>query len=146
MLNTDFREFLEFLNENKVRYLVVGGFAVAIHGYPRYTKDIDIWVEMEQENISRLIRALDQFGFASLGLKSEDFLVEDQIIQLGYPPERIYILVTLPGVEFATCYEAKATIDVDGIQVPFINKEHFIKNKRASGRHQDLAYIENLGD
>lgn len=145
MLNSDFKEFLESLNANKVRYLVVGGFAVAIHGYPRYTKDIDIWVEMEQENTSRLIRALEQFGFSSLGLKPEDFLVEDQIIQLGYPPRRIDILVTLPGVEFSACYEAKTTHNINGIQVNFISKENLIKNKRASGRHQDLADLENLG-
>lgn len=145
MLTSDFKEFLEFLNANNVRYLVVGGFAVAIHGYPRYTKDIDIWVDMERENAANLIHALSQFGFDSLHLTVEDFLIEDQIIQLGYPPSRIDILVTLPGVDFATCYRARKIIVIDEILVSFIDKADLIKNKRASGRHQDLADLENLG-
>lgn len=146
MLTSDFKEFLESLNANNVRYLVVGGFAVAIHGYPRYTKDIDIWVEMERENATNLIHALSQFGFDSLHLKVEDFLIEDQIIQLGYPPSRIDILVTLPGVDFVTCYKARKIVVVDEIPVSFIDKADLIKNKQASGRHQDLADLENLGE
>lgn len=81
MLNQDFKEFIELLSANSVRYLVVGGYAVALHGYPRYTKDLDIWVESTKENAGRIIKTLDQFGFDSLGLKSEDFLEEDTIIQ-----------------------------------------------------------------
>lgn len=89
MLNQDFKEFIQLLNDNQVHYLVVGGYAVAVHGYPRYTKDIDIWIDLAQENAASIVKALEQFGFASLGLKESDFLVEDQIIQLGYPPNRI---------------------------------------------------------
>ncbi len=88
MLNQDFKEFIQFLNANSVRYLVVGGYAVAVHGHPRYTKDIDIWIEMSSENADNLLKALEQFGFGSLGLNSQDFLTPDQIIQLGYPPNR----------------------------------------------------------
>lgn len=99
-LNPDLREFIELLNVNDVEYLVVGGYAVAFHGYPRYTKDIEIWVWIDPSIASRIIRALEQFGFSSLGLMQEGFLVPDQIIQLGNPPNRIDLLTTIPGVEF----------------------------------------------
>ena len=95
VLSPDFREFLQSLNDNRVRYLVVGGYAVAAHGHPRYTKDLDIWFAVAPENLRRLIAALDQFGFSSLGLTEEDFSVPDQVIQLGYPPSRIDLLNTL---------------------------------------------------
>ena len=144
VLNQDFKEFIQSLNDNDVRYLVVGGYAVAFHGYPRYTKDIDVWVEMIVGNASRVIKALDQFGFVSLELKASDFLMPDQIIQLGYPPRRIDILTTLPGVEFSDCYSSRIITDIDGVPVNFIDLENLKKNKKATGRHQDLADLENL--
>jgi len=143
-LNQDFKEFIESLNDNDVRYLVVGGYAVALHGYPRYTKDIDIWVEMTAENASRVIKALDHFGFGSLDIKAADFMIPDQIIQLGYPPRRIDILTTLPGVEFSDCYASRVIIDMGDISVNFIDLKNLKKNKQATGRHQDLADLENL--
>ena len=143
-LNQDFKEFIQSLNDNGVRYLVVGGYAVAQHGHPRYTKDIDIWIEMSKENAARVVKALDQFGFASLGLKESDFLEADQIIQLGYPPSRIGISTTLLGVEFSECYPSRINVEMDGAQVNFIDLENLIKNKKAVGRHQDLADLENL--
>ena len=145
MLNQDFKEFIQSLNDNNVRYLVVGGYAVALHGYPRYTKDIDIWIESTQENADRLIDALDQFGFGTLGLKAEDFLEPDQIIQLGYAPNRIDLITTLVGVEFRSCYEARVEVRIDELKVSFIDVESLKKNKKASGRLQDLADVENLG-
>ncbi len=105
MLSRDFKEFIALLNEHEVRYLVVGGYAVAFHGYPRYTKDIDVWVELSPENAARIVRALEEFGFGSLGLDTGDFLESDQIIQLGYPPNRIDILTTLKGITFDECYK-----------------------------------------
>ena len=144
MLHQDFKEFIRLLNDNQVRYLVVGGYAVALHGYPRYTKDIDLWVEIAPENSSKIIHALDQFGFGSLGLKMEDFLELDTIIQLGYPPNRIDLMTTLPGIDFETCYEAKIQVEIDEIIVNFIDLENLKKNKKASGRNQDLADLENL--
>ena len=144
MLNQDFKEFIESLNDNRVRYLVVGGYAVALHGYPRYTKDIDIWVEMTAENASNILKALHQFGFGSLGVNEADFVIPNQMLQLGYPPGRIDILTTLPGVEFAECYPTRMVVDIDGVSVNFIDLEHLKKNKRATGRHQDLADLENL--
>ncbi len=144
MLNQDFKEFIQSLNDNSVRYLVVGGYAVALHGYPRYTKDMDVWVEMTVDNASKIVKALNQFGFGSLDLKEADFIEPDQIIQLGYPPRRIDILTTLPGVEFSECYLSHTTVNVEGVSVNFIDLENLKKNKRATGRHQDLADLENL--
>lgn len=144
MLNPDFREFIESLNDNGVRYLVVGGYAVAFHGHPRYTKDFDVWIEMSEANAARMVAALEQFGFGSLGLTAADFLVPDQIIQLGYPPNRIDILTTLPGVEFSECYPSRIVVDIDGLPVNFIDLENLKRTKRASGRLQDLADLEYL--
>ena len=146
MLNQDFKEFIQSLNDNQVCYLVIGGYAVALHGYPRYTKDIDIWIEMTPENAAKLIQALQQFGFGSLGLTSEDFLAPDQVIQLGYPPNRIDLITTPDGVDFATCFAAKLEVMLDGITVNFIDLENLRTNKKASGRLQDLADLENLED
>jgi predicted nucleotidyltransferase len=144
MLNQDFKEFIQLLNNNQVRYLVLGGYAVAIHGYPRYTKDIDIWVEMSLLNSHKLLKALEQFGFGSLGLTPNDFLTPDQVVQLGYPPNRIDLITTPDGVEFETCYLSKIEVEIDNIVVKFIDLENLKKNKRASGRLQDLADLENL--
>ena len=144
VLNPDFKEFIRSLNANQVRYLVVGGYAVAFHGHPRYTKDMDVWLDRNPENAERVIQALEQFGFGSLGLKVADFLIADQIIQLGYPPNRIDLLTTLPGVEFEPCYAARLEAVIDETPINFINLDNLKKNKRASGRHQDLADVENL--
>lgn len=144
MLNPDFKEFIQSLNDNQVRYLVVGGYAVALHGHPRYTKDIDIWIEMEVDNSKKVIRALEQFGFGSLDIKGEDFLIPDEIIQLGYPPSRIDLITTLPGVEFPACYNARVEVEMDGTVVNFIDLENLRKNKRASGLAQVLADLKNL--
>jgi hypothetical protein len=144
VLNQDFKEFIQSLNNNGVRYLVIGGYAVAFHGHPRYTKDIDIWISMSSENASNMVKALDEFGFGSLGLKVDDFVVPDRIVQLGYPPSRIDILTTPSGVDFDTCYKARIQTTVDGILVNFIDLESLKRNKKSTGRHQDLADVENL--
>jgi predicted nucleotidyltransferase len=144
VLNQDFKEFIQSLNDNKVKYLVVGGYAVALHGYPRYTKDMDIWVDMSAENAEKIVKALDTFGFGSLGIEASEFTIENQMLQLGNPPGRIDILTTLPGVEFSKCYSSRTIIEVDGVSVNFIDLENLKKNKKATGRHQDLADIENL--
>ncbi len=104
MLNEDFKEFIQSLNDNQVRYLVVGGYAVALHGYPRYTEGIDIWIELSPANAGRIIRALEQFSFGALGFRDQDFLEAETIIQLGYPPRRIDLLTTLSGVDFEECF------------------------------------------
>jgi hypothetical protein len=146
MLNQDFKEFIQFLNDNHVRYLVVGGYAVAIHGHPRYTKDMDIWIESSLDNANNLLQALDQFGFSSLGLQTQDFLTPEQIIQLGYPPNRIDLLTNIDGVIFEDCYPLRLEVLIDDIVVNFIDLDNLRKNKKASGRLQDLADLENLMD
>jgi predicted nucleotidyltransferase len=144
VLNQDFKEFIQSLNDNGVRYLVIGGYAVAFHGHPHYTKDIDIWIAMDSENATNIVKALEQFGFASLGLQAADFLMPDQIIQFGYPPNRIDMITTTPGVDFDICYASRVQAEIDGTQVNFIDLENLKRNKKAVGRHQDLADIENL--
>lgn len=144
VLNKDFKEFIESLNKNNVRYLVVGGYAVAFHGHPRYTKDLDIWIQSDEKNAENLLAALDDFGFGSLDLKAEDFLTPGYIIQLGYPPNRIDLLTVIKGVEFETCYAAKIHTEIEGIRINFIDLSNLKKNKKSTGRYQDLADLENL--
>lgn len=144
MLSKDFKEFIALLNAHNVRYLVVGGYAVAFHGYPRYTKDLDVWIELSTENAASLLRALEEFGFGSVGLKSEDFLESNQVIQLGYPPNRIDIVTALTDVKFDDCYAARIEVDIQGLKINLIDLEHLKQNKRATGRPQDLADAENL--
>ena len=144
MLNQDFKEFLQSLNNNGVRYLVIGGYAVAFHGYPRYTKDIDIWIELSSDNAERLVRALDDFGFGSLNLTSQKFLQPHKVFQLGHPPRRIDILTSPAGVVFDDCYVRRIESTIDGVLVPFLSLDDLKAAKQAAGRHQDLADLENL--
>ena len=144
MLSQDFKEFIKSLNDNQVRYLVVGGYAVAIHGHPRYTKDLDVWLELSPANAAQIIKALTQFGFGSLSLRDEDFLDATQVVQLGYPPNRIDLILSLRGVDFESCYQTRLQLPIDDVTVNFIDLENLKKNKRAVGRLQDLADLENL--
>jgi hypothetical protein len=144
MLSKDFKEFISLLNKNDVKYLIVGGYAVALHGHPRYTKDIDIWIEINTENAAKVVMAIKQFGFDSLNLQQDDFLVSDQVIQLGQPPNRIDILSTISGVDFAACYASRLQIEIDGININLIDLNNLKKNKQATGRLQDLADVEKL--
>jgi len=129
---------------NSVRYLVVGGYAVALHGYPRYTKDPDVWIEPSSQNAQNVLKALIAFGFGSLNISTGDFLEEDNIIQLGYPPNRIDLITSLKGLVFDECYPYRVKVDIQGILIHFIDLEHLKINKKATGRPQDLADLENL--
>lgn len=144
MLSKDFKEFIELLNEHNVKYLLVGGYAVAFHGHPRYTKDLDVWIELSPENADKVIKSLEKFGFGLLGLKPGDFLESDQIIQLGYPPNRIDILTTLKKLKFESCYKVRVEVEIQGLKINFIDLESLKQNKLATGRPQDLADVENL--
>ncbi len=144
VLSPDFKEFLQLLNENNVKYLIVGAYAVAVHGHPRYTGDLDVWIETTAENAQRIAEVLDRFGFGSTSVDKKDFLEIGQVIQLGYPPNRIDILTSLDGIEFSECYPRRVEFDIDGIQVRFVDLESLKKNKRAVGRYQDLADLEKL--
>ncbi len=144
ILNQDFREFIESLNKNDVQYLVVGGYAVAFHGHPRYTQDLDVWIKVEPDNAQRVTQALSDFGFESLGLKPDDFLTPGYVIQLGYPPYRIDILTEVKGVDFDNCYSQRVIADIGGVSVYFIDLENLKLNKRAVARDQDLADLKAL--
>jgi len=144
IIDRNFKEFIQLLNKNRVKYLIVGGYAVALHGHPRYTKDLDIWIYIEKNNAEKLINALHEFGFASLDIKSSDFLVNENVIQLGSPPNRIDLLTSVDGVEFNPCYQSKVEVKIEDIIIDFINLEDLKKNKKATGRYQDLADLENL--
>ena len=146
MLNRDFREFVESLNSNKVKYLLVGGYAIAFHGHPRYTKDLDIWLELSEENAVNVMKALKDFGFGDLDVSKEDFLHEGMVVQLGYPPNRIDLISSSDGVDFAECYASRIEIEIGELKISVIDLENLKKNKKASGRLQDLADLEKLGD
>jgi hypothetical protein len=145
-LDRDFSEFIACCIARDVRFLIVGGYAVAAHGHPRYTKDLDVWVWVDPQNASRLIAALDDFGFGSLGLSVQDLLDPDAVIQLGYPPKRIDLLTRVDGLTFKPCYEARVIVEIDGTGVPFIDLANLRRNKRAAGRPQDLADLAALDD
>lgn len=145
-LDPNFLEFIELLDGHDVRYLVVGGYAVALHGHPRYTADLDVWLLVHPENAEAMLAALREFGFTDTDLTAEDFLVEDRVVQLGYPPLRIDLLTSLDGVEFEDCYDRRIEVEIGEVDIPFIALEDLRRNKRAVGRHQDLADLEALGD
>ncbi len=144
VLNKDFREFIALLNANSVKYLIVGGYAVGFHGYPRYTKDLDVWILASEENAENILKALEQFGFSDVGLQKQDFLKPDEFVQLGYPPNRIDIVMSCDGVDFNSCFNSRKEVMVDGLTINFIDLENLKKNKKASGRPQDLADLDNL--
>jgi hypothetical protein len=143
-LHPDFRGLLECLAARDVRFLVVGGYAVAAHGHPRYTGDLDVWVWTEEQNAAGVHAALEDFGFASLGLVPADFAVPGRVVQLGYPPVRIDLLTSIDGVEFEDCFERRVLIDVGGVTAPFISLADLRRNKQASGRPQDVADVAAL--
>jgi predicted nucleotidyltransferase len=144
MFSPDFREFVALLNKHEVQYMIVGGYAVGIHGHPRYTGDLDIWLLPDSVNATKILKAIKAFGFGLLDIKEADLTKEDSIIQLGYPPLRIDLLTSIDGVHFNECYPNRKEIEIDGLPVNFIGYADLIKNKKASGRHQDLGDIENL--
>jgi len=143
-LPPDFKEFLKLLSDHEVAYLLVGGYAVAYHGYPRATADMDIWVGIHPHNAQRLVDAIKAFGFDMPELSSDVFLKEDRIIRMGVPPIRIEIVTSASGVDFEQCYAARVVDELDGVAVNLINLEHLKINKKAAGRHRDLDDLDNL--
>ncbi len=144
ILDNNFREFIALLNEYQVKYLVIGGYAVNFHGYPRYTKDIDFWILLQPDNAQNLLKAIQAFGFGSLGLKEEDFLQAENIIQLGYEPYRIDILMDIEGGNFETCFESRIVFEHEKTIINFLSVEDLIQIKQKAGRLQDLADAEKL--
>lgn len=143
-LTKDWREFVELLNSNGVEYLVVGAFAVAYHGYPRYTGDLDLLVRPTAENADRVLRALSEFGFEKLGIQAADLRSPGMVIQLGVQPNRIDLLTAITGVTFEEAWASRSDADLDGTATHFIGRGELIRNKERTGRAKDLGDAEEL--
>ncbi len=147
-VNNDFRDLLAALLESAVRFMVVGAHAMAVHGVPRATGDLDVWIAGDPDNVACAWSALARFGapLASLGMIPEDLRRPDQVLQLGLPPRRIDLLTSISGVSFDEAWPARCIHDVSGLAVPFLGRAALVRNKRASGRPKDLADLEALGE
>lgn len=141
-LPTEFKEFLRSFNDHDVDYLLIGGYAVGYHGYPRATADIDVWVASNRSNADRIVEALKAFGFDVPELTPALFLEEHRIVRMGRAPLRIEI--SIDGVEFEACYRERIVDTIEGLEISIINLEHLKQNKRASGRLKDLADLDYL--
>ena len=143
-LPQDFKDFLRLLNVHKVDYLLIGGYAVGYHGYPRATADLDIWVGTGAENAKKLVAVLKEFGFDLPEVKEALFLQKDKVLRMGNAPIRIELLTTISGVDFQSCYKSRIEDSIDGIKINIIDLENLKKNKKASGRFRDLDDLEKL--
>jgi hypothetical protein len=144
MFNNDFKEFIELLEKHQVKYLVVGGYAVGFHGYPRFTGDLDIWLQPDPENAIRILIAIRDFGFNFSNLNEKDFEVPGNVVQIGNPPLRIDLLTEIDGVQFEDAYAQRIEATIFNQKTNFISYNDLIKNKRATGRFKDLGDVENL--
>ena len=138
-ISKDLQEFIDLLNANGVEYVVVGAFAVAWHGYPRFTADIDLFVRSSRANAELVVKALRDFGFGSLNGVADDLCRPDQILQLGVKPNRIDIITSIAGVSFDEAWNARIAGSIDGLPVLFLGREELIRNKESAGRPQDIA-------
>ena len=145
MFSKDFREFVELLIKHKAEYLIVGGYAVGIHGYPSYTGDLDIWLNPTDENATRILEAIRDFGFSSSDITIDDLTKEGNVIQLGYPPLRIDLLNHIDGVMFEECYKNKKVVEIEKLSINFISYQDLLKNKRTkeqvAGHRMQLTLI-----
>lgn len=140
----DFSEFVALLERHNVRYMIVGGYALAAHGLPRATGDLDAWIWTNSDNATRLLKALEEFGFGGVGIQHSDLTSDDSIVQLGYPPYRIDLLTRISGIDFEPAWARHIDVPIGGVTVHFIGREDLIQNKRATGRPQDLADVLRL--
>jgi hypothetical protein len=143
-LPLDFKEFLSLLNAHGVKYLLIGGYAVGYHGYPRATGDMDIWIAVSEDNAERMVAVLRDFGFNTPDLSTELFLQDHNIVRMGFAPLRIEVTTKISGVDFEECYAARVVDRFGDVEVSLINLPHLKVNKKASGRYKDLADLENL--
>jgi hypothetical protein len=143
-IQKDFKDLLALLNEHNVEFMIVGGYALAFHGAPRFTGDIDIYVQPEPENATRIVSALTDFGFGSLGITADDFQKTNKVTQLGVPPVRIDIITSITGVTWEDAYGSRCPGTYGDLPVFYLGKDQFIANKRATGRKKDEADIEAL--
>ena len=144
-IQKDFKELLELFNTHKVEYLIVGGYALAFHGAPRFTGDFDLLVKADSENAKKLLSALEEFGFGSLQLSEADFTSPNNVIQLGVPPVRVDIMTSITAVDWEKAQEDRVKGNYGDTPTYFIGKADFIANKTALGRKKDLADLEALG-
>lgn len=144
ILNDDFKEFFKLLNAHKVNYLIVGGYAVGFHGYPRYTQDIDVFYDRSAANAKALWSALQAFGFGNIGLHQDDFVKDNQVVQLGQPPNRIDLINTIDGVAFEAAWNTRVSGEYGDVPVAFIAKDELLLNKRSTGRDKDLLDVKCL--
>lgn len=143
-INSDFSELLKLFNDNSVKYLVIGDYALVQYVEPRLTKDLDLWISTDVANAAAVFRALSEFGAPLNDMSEQDFTEEGYFYQMGRPPVRVDILMGIPGVQFDKAWQRKNQIDFDGLLVSFISKEDLIVAKRASGRPQDLIDADLL--
>lgn len=143
-LQKDLREFIELLNSKQVDYVIVGAHALAYHGYPRYTADLDILIRVSESNARKLQEVITAFGFEDTGLRAQDFLSENQVIQLGVSPNRIDIVTALTGVAFDDAWTDRVETELDGIPIHMLSRECLIRNKKALGRPKDIADLDFL--
>jgi len=142
----DFKEFLGLLNDHEVEYMIVGGYALAFHGAPRFTSDIDVFVKPDSRNAQRILKVLEAFGFGSLDLSGDDFQKKDSVVQLGLPPVRIDIITSISGVSWEQAEASKEPGMFGDVPVIYIGKDQYVANKKATGRTKDIADIEALGE
>lgn len=140
----DLCEFIECLNSNEVEFLLVGALAVAFHGFPRYSGDIDFLIRPSVANASRVLAALKQFGFGGLGISADDLAVPDKVVQLGFPPHRIDLMTSLTAVSFDEAWESRIAGDINGLPVCFIGRAALLRNKEATGRPKDRIDAQEL--
>ena len=143
-LNRDYQELLQSFVSHNVRFLIVGGYALAAHGHPRYTKDLDIWVWTDPSNAERIVMSLESFGFAGLGLTALDFQEPGVVVQLGREPQRVDILTFATGLDFTQAYENRIMISIGNLEVPFVSIDDLRTNKLATGRLRDIADAADL--
>jgi predicted nucleotidyltransferase len=143
-VNSDFSDLLRIFNANKVKYLVIGGYAVVQYAEPRFTKDLDVLISTDSTNAEAVYNALHEFGAPLTGLAPKDFSEEGFFFQMGMPPVRVDVLMGIPGIRFDECWNSRSEVDFDGLKVIFISKKDLIASKRAAGRPQDLIDVDLL--
>ena len=143
-LHPDFKDFLRLLSSHNVKYLLVGGYAVGYHGYPRATGDMDIWIEMSKPNSKKIAATFRDFGMPNEAISESIFLEKNKVIRMGVPPVRLEVITSASGVDFNECYSNREVIEIDGIPINFISLQDIKKNKHAAGRYKDLEDLEHL--
>jgi len=144
MLHKDFRDFLALLAKHNVRHLVVGGYAVAVHGYPRFTGDLDVFIALDPQTAQAVADAFYEFGFSKSDIDAETFLVPKSIVEIGHEPLKLQVMNAISGVVFEEAYNRRQMVRIDELEVPFIGYEDLVRNKSATGRGKDRVDVEEL--